>query len=117
MGFYDKNINGFVPQQNEEGTLPEYTDEQIMKMLSQGNIVAGEDGRPIVMPRPAPTAEQKQAQYESRVESLIRERYTVSQELAILRQQVSKTEEYQAYYNYCEECKAKARVEVYGNEV
>ncbi|MDE6605124.1 MAG: hypothetical protein K2K85_03770 [Clostridia bacterium] len=117
MGFYDKNINGFVPYQNEEGTLPEYTDEQIMEMLSQGNIVAGADGRPVVVPRPEPTAEQKQAQYEARVESLIRERYTVSQELAIIRQQESKAEEYQAYYNYCEECKAKAKVEVYDNEV
>ena len=117
MGYYDKSINGFVPYQNEEGTLPEYTDEQIFEMLKQGNIVAGEDGRPIVVPRPKPTEADKQAQYESKVESLIRERYTLSQELAILRQQESKTEEYQAYYDYCEECKIKARAEVYGNEV
>ena len=117
MGFYDKNINGFVPYQNEEGTLPEYTDDQIMEMLSQGNIVAGEDGRPIVAPRPEPTAEQKQAQYERRVDELIRSKYTLSQELAIIRQQAIKREEYQAYFDYCEECKAKARVEVYGNEV
>lgn len=61
--------------------------------------------------------EQIESQYESKVESLIRERYSVSQELAILRQQESKTEEYQAYYDYCEECKIKARAEVYGNEV
>ena len=117
MGFYDKSINGFVPYQNEEGTLPEYADDQIMEMLSQGNIVAGEDGRPIVVPRPAPTAEQKQAQYERRVDELIRSKYTLSQELSIIRQQATKSEEYQAYFDYCEECKAKARVEVYGNEV
>lgn len=117
MGFYDKSKNGFVPYQNKEGTFPEYTDEQISEMLSQGNIVAGEDGRPIVAPRPAPTAEEKQARYERKVESLIREQYTISQELAILRQQESKTQEYQAYYAYCEECKVKARMEVYGNEV
>lgn len=117
MGFYDKTINGFVPYQNEEGTLPEYTDEQIMNMLSQGNIKPDIDGRPKVVPRPAPTAEEKQARYERKVESLIREQYTISQELAILRQQESKTQEYQAYYAYCEECKVKARMEVYGNEV
>lgn len=117
MGYWNKSINGFVPYQNAEGTLPEYTDEQIFAMLAQGNIVAGEDGRPVVVPRPEPTAEERQAQYERRVESLIRERYTLSQELAILRQQESKTEEYQAYYAYCEECKIKARAEVYGNEV
>ncbi len=117
MGYYDKNINGFVPYNNAEGTLPEYTDEQIMEMLLQGNIESDENGRPVVVPRPAPTAEQKQAQYERRVDGLIRELYTVSQELAILRQQESKTEEYQVYYAYCEECKAKARVEVYDSEV
>ncbi len=113
MGFYDKSINGFVSNQNKEGTLPEYTDEQIFAMLSQGKIVAGADGKPIVVPRPQPTAEQKQAQYERRVDELIRSKYTLSQELAIIRQQATKSEEYQAYFNYCEECKAKAKAEVY----
>ena len=117
MGYYNKDINGFVPHQNAKGTLPEYSDEQIFAMLAQGNIVAGEDGKPVVVPRPAPTGEEKRAQYESKVESLIRERYTVSQELAILRQQESKTEEYQAYYAYCEECKAKAKAAIYDEEI
>ena len=117
MGFWNEEIRGFQPYNNKEGTLPEYTDEQIMEMLSQGNIVAGEDGRPVVVPRPAPTAEQKQAQYERRVDELIRSKYTLSQELAIIRQQATKSEEYQAYFDYCEECKAKARAEVYDNEV
>lgn len=117
MGFYDKTINGFVPYQNEEGTLPEYSDEQISEMLSQGNIVAGEDGRPIVAPRTAPTAEEKQARYERRVDELIRSKYTLSQELAILRQQESKSEEYKVYFDYCEQCKARAKAEVYDNEV
>ena len=44
--------------------------------------------------------------YEDAVEMKIREKYTVSQEFAILRQRYEKPEEYQAYYNYCEECKA-----------
>ena len=106
-----------MPYQNKEGTLPEYTDEQISEMLSQGNIVAGEDGRPIVVPRPESTVEQKQAQYERLVDELIRSKYTLSQELAIIRQQATKSEEYQAYFDYCEECKAKAKAEVYGNEI
>lgn len=121
MGYWNSKINGFVPYQNAEGTLPEYTDEQIAEIMQQvangGMLITGTDGKPGVVPRPAPTAEELQAQYESKVESLIRERYTVSQELAILRQQESKSEEYQAYYAYCEEYKAKARAEVYGNEV
>lgn len=116
MGYWDKNIRGFVPQQNEEGTLPEYTDEQINAMLSSGVVVTGEDGLPTVMPFPEPTAEEKQTQYEQEVERLIRERYTVSQELAILRQQAAKAEEYTTYFDYCEQCKDKAYLEVYKKE-
>lgn len=36
----------------------------------------------------------------------IRERYTESQEFAILRQRDEKPDEYAEYYAYCEECKA-----------
>lgn len=44
--------------------------------------------------------------YEDAVDMKIREKYTASQEFAILRQKDEKPEEYQTYYNYCEECKA-----------
>ena len=44
--------------------------------------------------------------YEEAVDMKIREKYSLSQELAILRQRDEKPEEYQVYYNYCEECKA-----------
>lgn len=49
--------------------------------------------------------------YEHKVQRLIRERYSTSAELAILRQQNEKPEEYQEYYNFCEECKKKAKEE------
>lgn len=44
--------------------------------------------------------------YDDAVNNKIRERYTESQEFAILRQRDEKPEEYEAYYAYCEECKA-----------
>lgn len=44
--------------------------------------------------------------YEEAVEMKIREKYTVSQEFAILRQKDEKPTEYAAYYEYCEQCKA-----------
>lgn len=44
--------------------------------------------------------------YEDAVNMKIRERYTESQEFAILRQKDEKPEEYATYYAYCEECKA-----------
>ena len=44
--------------------------------------------------------------YDEAVNAKIRERYTESQEFAILRQKDEKPEEYASYYLYCEECKA-----------
>ena len=39
----------------------------------------------------------------------VRERYTVSDELAILRQRDTKPTEFYEYNAFCEECKAKAK--------
>lgn len=50
--------------------------------------------------------------YEERVEQLIRERYSLNQELAIQRQRDTKVDEFNAYYEYCEECKTKAKEEL-----
>ena len=44
--------------------------------------------------------------YDEAVHMEIRKRYSDSQEFAILRQKEEKPEEYQAYYDYCEQCKA-----------
>lgn len=44
--------------------------------------------------------------YDEAVNVKIRERYTESQEFAILRQRDEKPDEYAAYYAFCEECKA-----------
>ena len=44
--------------------------------------------------------------YDEAVNAKIRERYSESQEFAILRQRDEKPEEYAEYYTYCEECKA-----------
>lgn len=55
------------------------------------------------------TETELQQQYENTVNALIREKYTLSQELAILRQRDTKPEEYAEYNAYCEECKAQAK--------
>ena len=49
--------------------------------------------------------------YEQRVVELIRLHYSVDDELAILRQRDIKTEEFEEYNSYCENCKTIARVE------
>lgn len=50
--------------------------------------------------------------YGEKVVSLIREKYSLDEELAIQRQRDTKPEEFQEYFNYCEECKAKAKEEL-----
>lgn len=46
----------------------------------------------------------------------IRERYTLSEELAILRQKETKPNEYKEYNDYCEQCKADVKAILYSNE-
>lgn len=55
-------------------------------------------------PEPAP-----EPSYEEQVEALIAERYTVKNEIALLRQQNRKPEEFKAYDDYCEACKANVK--------
>lgn len=50
--------------------------------------------------------------YETLVEKYIREKYTVSNELAILRQKDDKPEEFKEYHDYAESCKARAKAEI-----
>lgn len=54
----------------------------------------------------------KDKQYEKLVEQYIRERYSISQELAILRQKDTKPFEYIEYFDYAEQCKIKAKEKV-----
>lgn len=63
---------------------------------------------------PTPTIEEGEPDYsgipyEELVEMFIRERYSVSDELAILRQRDVKKDEFDAYFAFCEECKARAK--------
>ena len=48
-------------------------------------------------------------EYPKRVETLIRSRYTLDDELAILRQRDTKPREFEAYYAYAEQCKQQAK--------
>lgn len=55
----------------------------------------------------------KQEQYETSIVSKIRQRYTIDQELAILRQRDTKPEEFFEYNEYVEECKAAVKEELH----
>lgn len=64
-------------------------------------VEAGYEIKEVEIPEPTPI----QPTYEERVVELIRLRYDVNAELAILRQRDSKPEEFAEYNSYCEECK------------
>ena len=54
----------------------------------------------------------EQEDYVSEVERLIRKRYSISAELAILRQRDTKPEEFTEYNTYVEQCKSKIKEEL-----
>ena len=129
MKYWIKEVNGFTDTQkpieyttNESGEqvispdyepYPEYTDEQVEEFFKQAAeqkaMIKDVNGVPTLVARPEPTAEEMQAAYENYVNSLIRKKYTLSQELATLRQKDTKPEEYSAYNAYCEMCKIEAK--------
>ena len=57
-------------------------------------------------------AELKKQTYHDLVEAYVRERYSVSAEIAILRQRDDKVGEFAEYYAYAENCKINARAKV-----
>ena len=51
-------------------------------------------------------------EYSRLIDGFIRERYSINDEFAIQRQRDTKKEEFQRYFDFCEECKARARKEL-----
>ena len=50
--------------------------------------------------------------YENEIIRMIRRRYSVNQEFAILRQRFTKPHEYEEYNLYVEQCKAEVKVKL-----
>ena len=48
--------------------------------------------------------------YETKIVSLIRKKYSINQELAILRQRDAKPQEFAEYNKYVEQCKAQVKI-------
>ncbi|RRC96771.1 hypothetical protein [Prevotella sp. OH937_COT-195] len=60
---------------------------------------------------PPASVENYEPAYEEKVVMLIRERYSVDDEIALLRQRNIKEQEYREYFEFCERCKERARTE------
>ena len=56
-----------------------------------------------------PTAKEITIPYDEKVISLIRQKYSLDEELAIQRQRDTKPDEFSQYFAYCEECKQRAK--------
>ena len=56
----------------------------------------------------------KKQNYEQGVERRIRKRYTLGEELSILRRRDVRPEVFSEYNAFVEQCKAEAKAEVYG---
>lgn len=55
-------------------------------------------------------------EYAALVDRKIRARYSLSDELAILRRREDEPTEFEAYHDFAELCKAEAKKEIYGEE-
>lgn len=87
-------------------------DESILRQIGETLQFINTEGDTIPYTKPISLESKIKIPYDELVNNKIREKYTLSQELAILRQRDSKPTEYQEYYDYCEQCKAKAKQEV-----
>lgn len=102
MKQYYKTVNG-VPEFFSEPLIAD--GKQIFNPSEEMILAAGWEEY-----TPEETASEEYVPtYEERVVELIRQRYSIDDEIAILRQKDTKQEEYQAWYEYCEACKAQAR--------
>lgn len=63
---------------------------------------------------PVPEQPTKEQRYKWRVVELIRQQYDSDDETALLRQRDTKPVEFAEYNTYCEDCKAQAHREIYG---
>jgi hypothetical protein len=78
-------------------------------------------GKKLIIPGAKTTAERQAItniaapSYEQLVQSYIRERYSVDEELALNRQRNTKVDEFKAYFDFCESCKVRAKAETTKN--
>jgi len=93
----------------EKKKIIKICEKGIIRELSESEILEYEKENK------AETPQQITFSYDEAVNLKIRERYTESQEFAILRQRDEKPEEYDEYYEYCEQCKSYVKEQLIRN--
>lgn len=92
LNYINTNIMGVIEIDSKTAKITErgYTEEELLQAERINSIL-------------------QEIPYEQKVVDLIREKYTIDEELAIHRQKETKPNEFEIYFNYCEECKLKAK--------
>jgi hypothetical protein len=77
-------------------------------------LLIADGWQPYTPPTPSQPEIAPEQMYKDRVIELVREEYSIDDELAILRQRDSKVDEFNSYNTFVEKCKQQARKEIYG---
>lgn len=85
-----------------------------MRMFNPSEAMILASGWVVYNPAPAPTEPSKEELYKQRIVELIREKYTIDDELSIQRQRDTKVEEFNEYNAFVESVKVTAHNEIYG---
>lgn len=94
----------------ENKTLRERLEEasrKVKEKLTQASVLGSSESGASAGYTQAPLTDEQR--YATEVERMVRMRYSLSDELGLLRQRESKHEEFAEYYAYVEKCKAKAK--------
>ena len=98
--------------------MVEATSDGTKTIVETTETMTDVDGEPVTMEYyelvdyEAPVEEAPQLSYEELVAQKIRLRYSMNDELAILRQRDTKPTEFAEYNSYCEACKAESKAEL-----
>lgn len=111
-GITELNTSGFCTYRMSGEQLGDFSEFTTVYKVDGNSVTYSNDGSVYEEPKNLEIELSIEQQYQNLVVSLIRQKYSINDELAILRQRDEKPSEYNEYFAYCEECKSKAKNEL-----
>ena len=110
----NENIVGIYAENIKEGLIEIDSMPKAEERIGYNPVPYYRDGKIVYEYEPIPEVPEEEIPvpeipYEERVVAKIRERYSVDDELAILRQRDTKPDEFEAYNQYAEQCKKEVK--------
>lgn len=112
----NENIVGIYAENIKEGLIEIDSMPKAEERIGYNPVPYYRDGKIVYEYEPIPKMPEEEEMpipeipYEQQVVNKIRERYSIDDELAILRQRDTKPDEFEAYNAYAESCKKEARL-------